>query len=434
MASVISDAGGRKRIQFVGADGKRRTVRLGVCGIAQARGFASLVDELIAANWAHSVSPDTAKRIAALPDTIHDRLARVGLVVARSETRATVGQLIDRYKAAAIVKPATLAAYEQTFGSLRDHFGKDRALASIKAGDAELWRKALTEAKLSPATQAKRVFVARAMFKRAVRWGLVGANAFAELKAGSQANPRRAFYVSREVTEKVLAQCPDDEWRAIVALARYAGLRCPSEPAGLHWRDVDWDARRLTVRSPKTEGHGEAHAVRSVPIDPALYAILRRLFDAAPDGATLIVPRLADPRTNIRTSLTRYVENAGLTAWPRLVQNLRASAATDWCERFPAHTVAAWLGHSPMIAARHYLTTRDSHFTAAAGIAETGDAKSGAQAAHFPTPTGNASERHNATDDSEMLVGAGLTPKTTIPATSHGDRQWARRDSNPRRR
>ena len=213
MASVISDAGGRKRIQFVGPDGKRRTVRLGVCGIAQARGFASLVDELIAANWAHSVSPDTAKRLAALPDTIHNRLARAGLVVARSETRATLGQLIDRYKAAAIVKPATLAAYQQTFGSLRDHFGEDRALASIKAGDAELWRKDLADGKLSPATQAKRVFVARAMFKRAVRWGLIGANPFGEIKAGTQANPRRAFYISRAVIEKVLAQCPDDQWR-----------------------------------------------------------------------------------------------------------------------------------------------------------------------------------------------------------------------------
>lgn len=415
MASVISDRAGRKRIQFVGFDGKRRTVRLGVCGIAQARGFAALVDELIAANWAHSVSPETAKRLAALPDVIHNRLARAGLVVARSETRATLGQLIDRYKAAAIVKPATLAAYEQTFGSLRDHFGEARALASIKAGDAELWRKDLADGTLSPATQAKRVFVARAMFKRAVRWGLLGASPFAELKAGTQANPRRAFYVSREVIDKVLAQCPDDEWRAIVALARYAGLRCPSEVAGLTWHDVDWDARRLTVRSPKTEAHGEAHAVRSVPIDPALYAILRRLFDAAPDGATLIVPRLADPRTNIRTSLTRYIEAAGLTAWPRLVQNLRASAATDWCERFPAHTVAAWLGHSPMIAAKHYLQTRDSHFAAAAGIAETGDAKSGAQAAHFPTPTENASERHDATDDSEMLVGAGVTPNNDEP-------------------
>jgi hypothetical protein len=33
-------------------------------------------------------------------------------------------------------------------------------------------------------------------------------------------------------------------------------------------------------------------------------------------------------------------------------QQLRASCETDWFERFPAHAVAGWLGHFPLIAAR----------------------------------------------------------------------------------
>jgi len=49
---------------------------------------------------------------------------------------------------------------------------------------------------------------------------------------------------------------------------------------------------------------------------------------------------------------------------------MRASCATDWVERFPAHVVAGWLGHSPMIAAQHYLQTRDAHFDLAAGVGE----------------------------------------------------------------
>jgi hypothetical protein len=35
-------------------------------------------------------------------------------------------------------------------------------------------------------------------------------------------------------------------------------------------------------------------------------------------------------------------------------------------ERFPNHVVAGWLGHSPLIAAQHYLQTRDAHFDLAA--------------------------------------------------------------------
>lgn len=58
----------------------------------------------------------------------------------------------------------------------------------------------------------------------------------------------------------------------------------------------------------------------------------------------------------------------------RLFHNMRASCATDWVERFPAHVVAGWLGHSPMIAAQHYLQTRDAHFDLAAGVGGAGEA------------------------------------------------------------
>lgn len=50
------------------------------------------------------------------------------------------------------------------------------------------------------------------------------------------------------------------------------------------------------------------------------------------------------------------------TLWPRLLQNLRASCATDWVEKYPSHVVAKWLGHSPKVAAQHYLMSRDHHF------------------------------------------------------------------------
>jgi integrase len=84
-----------------------------------------------------------------------------------------------------------------------------------------------------------------------------------------------------------------------------------------------------------------------------------------------------DPRVNLRTTFGQIAARAGLKPWPRLFHNLRASCATDWVERFSAHVVAGWLGHSPLIAARHYLQTRDAHLELAAGL-ETGVAKSGA--------------------------------------------------------
>ena len=55
---------------------------------------------------------------------------------------------------------------------------------------------------------------------------------------------------------------------------------------------------------------------------------------------------------------------------------MRAPCATVGVERFPAHVVAGWLGHSPLIAAKHYLQVRDSHFDATAGVGG-GGSKSG---------------------------------------------------------
>jgi len=46
---------------------------------------------------------------------------------------------------------------------------------------------------------------------------------------GVRANKSREHFVTREVAEKVLAACPDPEWKRCVALSRYGGLRCPSE-------------------------------------------------------------------------------------------------------------------------------------------------------------------------------------------------------------
>ncbi len=60
------------------------------------------------------------------------------------------------------------------------------------------------------------------------------------------------------------------------------------------------------------------------------------------------------------------------------------ACATDWSESPPAHVVALrespWLGHSPLVAAKHYLQTRDAHFEVAIrGMPRVGEAE--AQAA-----------------------------------------------------
>jgi integrase len=378
--------GTRARIVYRDSEGRQHSIRLGECPKPDARTACSAIGHLVIAKRHGSVPhPDAVRWLERIDDVIYSRVVAHGLCRPREAADiVTLGELLTRFDEAAAVKAGTRTTYKQALDMLREHFGDSIPVSSITPADADGWRKAIAEPvkvkdkdgnettkRLAPATIAKRVRVAKAVFRKAVRWGYLATSPFADLRAGSQANPDRAFYVAPHVIDAVLAACPDDEWRAIIGLSRYAGLRCPSEVAALRWGDIVWDKGRMTVRSPKTAGH-EGHAVRVVPMTPPLREILQRLFDRAEIGVEPVVPRLRDPSINLRTQFERIIAKAGQKPWPRLFHNLRASCATDWVERFPNHTVASWLGHSPLIAAQHYLQTRDAHFDLAAGLAESG--------------------------------------------------------------
>ncbi len=386
MASIGTEGkrGELKRILFRDAKRQQQTLRLGKCRNREAEAACKAVGHLVVAKRHGSVlDPDAVRWLEGIDDVLYDRVVALGLCQPRAGIEAvTLATLLDRFDAAAVVKAGTRATYLQALGMLRAHFGDDRAIHTITPAQADEWRKAIAEPvkiknadgtettkRLATATVAKRVRVAKAVFHKAVRWGLIRSNPFADLRAGSQSNPDRAHYVTPEHIRAILEACPDDQWRAIIALSRYAGLRCPSEVVALRWGDVNWERGRLMVRSPKTAGH-EGHAVRVVPIAPELRPILQDLFDRAEPGTEAVVPKLRDPAMNLRTTFGKIVKRAGVKPWPRLFHNMRASCATDWVERFPAHVVAGWLGHSPMIAAQHYLQTRDAHFDAAAGVGE----------------------------------------------------------------
>ena len=407
--ACIGWEGKRARIVFRDEDGKQQSIRLGECPKDYARSAKMAIGHLVIAKRHNGVPhPDAVRWLGGIDEVLYARVVAHGLCQPREGAAlVTLANLLDRFDAAASVKAGTRTTYLQALGMLRAHFGDSTPIGSITTAHADEWRKAIAEPvtvkgddgkkttkRLAPATVAKRVRVAKAVFRKAVKWGLIASNPFADLRAGSQSNPDRAFYVTVETIRAILAVCPDDQWRAIVALSRFAGLRCPSEIVALRWGDVNWERGRLMVRSVKTEGH-EGHAVRVVPIAPELRPILQDLFDRAEVGVEAVVPRLSNPAMNLRTQFERIIAKASVKPWPRLFHNMRASCATDWVERFPAHVVAGWLGHSPMIAAQHYLQTRDAHFDLAAGVGGVGEAAAN-PATHTRQSAPTASESKSA--------------------------------------
>ena len=207
-----------------------------------------------------------------------------------------------------------------------------------------------------------------------------------------RSNRSRDYFVTRKEAAAVLKACPDAQWKLLFALSRYGGLRCPSEHLALRWGDVDRDAGRITVRSPKTEHH-EGKGVRVMPLFPELRPYLQAVLDELlasdfdPKQRRLseqpVITRYRDTNANLRTQLCKIIRRAGLKPWPKLFQNLRATRATELADAFPTHVAAGWLGHSTTIADKHYWQTTAEHFAKALEICA-------ANALQLPTETGES--------------------------------------------
>ena len=365
MASITRELSGRRVIQFVGADKKRRSVRLGKVSQKVAEAVKVRIEQLVSATiTGHAMDDETARWIAGLDHTLRDRLAAVRLVPRREV--ATLAAFLDGYIASrADVKGSTATVYGHTRRCLVQFFGADKPLRDITEGDADAWRLWLIgNQELADNTVRRRSGIARQFFKAAVRRKLISVNPFADLVAAVRGNDERQFFVTRDATTKVVEACPDAEWRLIVALSRFGGLRCPSEHLGLRWEHVDWANGRVTVRSPKTEHH-EGGASRVIPIFPELLPFLRGVFERAEPGVPHVITRYRDATQNLGTQFRRIVRRAGLDPWPKLFHNMRASRETELAEDWPSHVVCKWIGNSRRIAMEHYLQVTDEHFAKA---------------------------------------------------------------------
>lgn len=386
MASIVKEKNGRKRIDFVDADGKRPKIRLGQVSMESARQWKTKVERLLEAKIGQfPLDRETMQWVSNLDERMAQRLAKLGLIRApekREELR--LKDFLDGYvEKRSDVKLSTKTNWSHTTRSLVEFFGPDRKLDSITLGDAkdfERWlgtgqarEKSYVDVKksegLAPNTARKRVSNAKQFFDDAFQRELIGKNPFAPLKGSVRSNRKRDYFVTRDEAEKVLEACPDAEWRLIFSLARFGGLRCPTETLALTWDDINWAENKFTVHSPKTERH-EGADCRIVPLFPEIRQCLDELMETAPDRSKYVITLYRDANVNLRTHLQRIIKRASLKPWPKLFQNLRASRATELVNEHPAHVAAAWLGHSEVIAAKHYWQVTEEDFQRASKPAQ----------------------------------------------------------------
>jgi hypothetical protein len=178
----------------------------------------------------------------------------------------------------------------------------------------------------------------------------------------------------------------------LVALARFGGARIPSEMRQMKWADLNFEAGKMTLWSPKTERYPNRRS-RLVPIAPELAVLFAEAFAAAPEGSTYVFPRLRHT-TNHVTSTDKLIRRAGLEPWPRTFDNLRASCEVDWMDLgVPEHVVCAWMGHSRATARKHYVRPTEQHFRKVSGGAPTDALASGNNRKSYEQPNANPSEK-----------------------------------------
>lgn len=96
MASISTDKSGLRRLQFIDANRRRRTVRLGRLPKRAAESVKVYVEHLVNAQVTkHPLDGETARWVASLDDVLAGKLAKVGLIAPRDS--ALLGPFLESY-------------------------------------------------------------------------------------------------------------------------------------------------------------------------------------------------------------------------------------------------------------------------------------------------------------------------------------------------
>jgi integrase len=431
MASVAIDRKtGLRRLMFFVAE-KRITIHLGPSYRVRdfSKGwqtrerkvnmiFCGHVQALVTAQERQGPLPgDTAAWLKDQDKGLLDKLGALGLTQERRKGPVALGDFINEYITKrtlpagrettgnipeGFLKPKTVLVLKLVRDRLIGYFRTGRDMTTITTGDAVDCRLSWIKKGLAENTVRKSCSIAKQFFADAIRRKIISENPFKSkvLPCAVRGNDDRFHFVTREEIQRLIDGCAPDnvEWRLLIALARYGGLRTPSESLALRWDGVNFQEGRIKVYSPKTEHH-EGKEYRWIPLYPELEPYLTAAHAQAKDGAVYVITQYRDDAANLRTQLGRIADRAGISLWPKPWANMRISRQTELSEDFPSHVVTQWMGNSQQVADKHYLKTTDEHFDRANG-------KTAQNAAQIPPDTGRYEGK--ATD----------TPKTTIAELS----------------
>jgi hypothetical protein len=337
--------------------GKQRTLYLGRdFTSSSADRICKIVSEILGCRKRGDVVPlEVVRRIELLPERVQKSFERLGLVAGTGSW--TLAKLLESfYESKSHLKASSQTADRQVGKLLIGFFGGERRLSSITKLECERFRNQYLSCH-SECTRSRELRRCRTIFRFAVEGGALSVNPFDKVPIRVDVNLSRQVYVDRSMITKVMEHCRDDHDRLILALARFGGLRIPSEIRQLRFCDFTENVIRIH-KETKT-------GAREVPLFGEIREIFGRLVastggvvtcDSCPAlSSGKIFSHLGDFRTRIVTA----IRASGVVQWTKLFINLRSSCITDMVERrYSEKMLDSMFGNSSAIRQLHYVQFR----------------------------------------------------------------------------
>ena len=330
--------------------GKQKTLYLGrdfTSGSAD-RVARIVTDILSCRNRGDSVPLEICRKIETLPERVQQSFERLGLT--DGITGKTLADLLKSvYESKAHLKLNTQYAYKRFGNLLLEFFGKDKKIAAVQKIDCERFRAALLKTH-SDCTVCRGIRRCRTIFKFAVDAEWLAKNPFAGISGSAEVNLDRQVYVDRKTIYRVMEHCRDDYDRLLLALARFGGLRIPSEVRLLRFSDFKENVI-LIHQDTKT-------GAREVPLFGEIREIVNRIQAGLGENyksSDLVFGNLGDFRKRIISA----IRSSGVEQWCKLFINLRSSCITDFLERgYTEKALDSVFGNSAAIRRLHYVQFR----------------------------------------------------------------------------
>ena len=317
--------------------------------------------------------------LSKLPDKSYNKLATYGVVCERIAIRSkgsfSLGNVRKEFQAGRDVKESTQDNENRAFDLLEAYLKVDKDVRNITLLDAERFSKWLPKqrligtGKLLASTVSGHLRKINGLFNYMVKAKLIVENPFDDINTPMNRDKSKDYYVTIHEADDYIESVDHPQWKAIIAIARYCGVRGPSDLLYMQRKHVDFDKQQVTFPSVKNGN-------RVCPLFPQVAEHFRYLCDRENTPSRYLFKDAEQgdhgkkgnweavrasgklKLLNLReTPNSAYQRVTGNNPIPRFFKNCRATRVTELIkiEGFSQHSVCEWIGHTEQISNQHYL-------------------------------------------------------------------------------